>query len=415
MLEDLSYSRFVKVALDGNKTINFVDGHGNFVLKENIIEQHFKVSITEISKNVIRIWYRKHFPLFEKDKLQYDQYLGPFEGINYKQVFRENGRTYYDLVTEYDILAIYDEYILCIKDEDIFMYDVKESKYTHLGTIYEIEYDKNFVFNGLNNKMYFMYSGMMIDITDYYEKKLLFKKKIGVRNKCPLYTYEVFRKNYIDNKIKELEEDMLTNVDSEKTPKRSFDELKNENNRLVNDLEKNIQKDEISTDFEYTSDDILKEKLAKLDEYEKKYGEIERFKVRDIFIYRGTYKEIKPIYLEKNLLRRIDLSNQDFRNAKMSGVDFRGCNIFFNPQEIYERDLSGCNFEGMYIPPFMNFIGVNLKGAKFSSDNDPYTKDYGSSYFPLAIYDETTTFDGIPFTVKYGECKCQEKDNNRRV
>ena len=58
----------------------------------------------------------------------------------------------------------------------------------------------------------------------------------------------------------------------------------------------------------------------------------------------------------------------------------------------------------MYIDSFMNFNGVDIKGAKFSRDNDSKTID-GLNLFNGAIYDETTTFDKESFTNIFGECK----------
>ena len=51
----------------------------------------------------------------------------------------------------------------------------------------------------------------------------------------------------------------------------------------------------------------------------------------------------------------------------------------------------------------MNFTGIDIRGARFSKDNDPTTLDVGSATFKEAIYDETTTFDGIPFTMIFNK------------
>ena len=412
------YDRFAKVHFDRKGTVNFIDGNGNFVLKDNIEEKGFTASISEISKNFVRVWYS--FMIEKASKLYYDQYFDKYEVFKskneYKCVLKGTKGRFTEFIVKYEPVAIYDEYILCLKNKTLYIFDVKRKKYTELGEIDEIEYDENFIFDGNTNKMYFMYSGMMIDVTDYYEEQLLFRKSYGVKKNIRLYTYEVFRDNYIKKIASKIADELLGDTEVEKVPERSFDELKEENKSLVEEMEKSIQEDELTEIVSGNiSDEVLKLKLDKLDEYEKKFGKIERIRVKNIFNNYGIYKEIKPIYFKKNLLSRIDLSNQDFKNAKISGVDFRGCNIFFNPQEIYGKDLSNCNLEGMYIPPFMDFTGVNLKGTKFSSDNDPYTKDYGSSFFPLSIYDETTTFDGIPFTVKYGECQYQSDNKERRV
>ncbi len=52
----------------------------------------------------------------------------------------------------------------------------------------------------------------------------------------------------------------------------------------------------------------------------------------------------------------------------------------------------------MFVGPFMNFSGVNIRGTKFSDDTDSKTIDRMNS-FANSIYDENTTYNGIPFTV----------------
>ena len=56
------------------------------------------------------------------------------------------------------------------------------------------------------------------------------------------------------------------------------------------------------------------------------------------------------------------------------------------------------------ISPFDNFSGVDIRGSKFSKNNDKSIEGMNSS-FSRAIYDENTTFEGIPFTEIYGECQ----------
>ena len=62
------------------------------------------------------------------------------------------------------------------------------------------------------------------------------------------------------------------------------------------------------------------------------------------------------------------------------------------------KDLSNCNFEGVYISSFKNFKDVDIRGTKFGEDKDPTTLDRFNATFEYAIYDENTTYNGIPFT-----------------
>ena len=56
----------------------------------------------------------------------------------------------------------------------------------------------------------------------------------------------------------------------------------------------------------------------------------------------------------------------------------------------------------------MDFSGVDIRGTKFSCDDNPMTLDGRNSWFRQAIYDETTTYNGISFVELYGECKIKK-------
>ena len=135
--------------------------------------------------------------------------------------------------------------------------------------------------------------------------------------------------------------------------------------------------------------------------------EVERIAVGNIFNAVGDHKEVAKVY--QGALKYIDLSLISFKNVDVSGLDFSGTNAIINPQEVYNKDLSCCDFSGMFVDPIMmNFNGVNIRCAKFGSDNDPYTYDMMPN-FSGAIYDEQTTYNGISLYDIIGEC---ERINN---
>lgn len=106
----------------------------------------------------------------------------------------------------------------------------------------------------------------------------------------------------------------------------------------------------------------------------------------------------------------IDLLNVDFTNVKVSGIDFRSTNIEIssynlNPQTIYNKDLSNCNFEGIHISPLAKFKGVDIRGTKFSIDNNPMTLDVFNTTFKDATWDENTTYNGKSFSEIFDETK----------
>ena len=114
----------------------------------------------------------------------------------------------------------------------------------------------------------------------------------------------------------------------------------------------------------------------------------------ELLVNIDDHYEINRNFVEN--LRFFNLSLIDFTNVKVSGIDFRGSAARINPQTVYNKDLSDCNFEGIFISPFVDFSGVNIKGAKFSVDSDVRTVDVFNNTFRNAIYDENTTYNGIP-------------------
>ena len=200
------------------------------------------------------------------------------------------------------------------------------------------------------------------------------------------------------------EEEILKLLKKEKENDQKIyeeEQIKLEEKKLQEMKEKDEQEKLVLIKKQKDALNQIQNALNVLDEIEKKTGTKQKIQVSNLFVDVNDYKEINPMYLEIGLLKYIDLSIISFKNVRISGIDFRGCNIRLNPQEVYKKDLRGCNFEGLYIEPFMNFTGVDIRECKFSSDKDPKTIDRGSSTFKFAIYDETTTFNGIPFTEIY--------------
>ena len=93
-------------------------------------------------------------------------------------------------------------------------------------------------------------------------------------------------------------------------------------------------------------------------------------------------------------------------------IGSRGCNIALFPQQVLGKSLRNCNFEGINIPPFMDFNGVDIRGCRFSEDDDPKTFDGYNTSFKNAIYDSSTTYNGVPFDQIYGKCM-QERGNTK--
>lgn len=76
------------------------------------------------------------------------------------------------------------------------------------------------------------------------------------------------------------------------------------------------------------------------------------------------YIEIDDLFKNNNLLRLIDLSNLSLKNVDIRNMDFSGTNIRFNPQDVYSKDLTNVNADGIKFSPFTDsFDDVILDGA----------------------------------------------------
>ena len=93
----------------------------------------------------------------------------------------------------------------------------------------------------------------------------------------------------------------------------------------------------------------------------------------------GDHYEIWPKFLP--YLKWIDLSLMPTDKLKASNIDFRGTNISANPQQVYEKDLSGSAFDDENL--FGDFRDVKLCGSDISRESFPINVE-------LAITDDKT-------------------------
>ncbi len=272
---------------------------------------------------------------------------------------------------EEPIMIFNDKFILCKDEDELMLYDRKENYYKRIGTVDNITFDDLFIYDYRNGKTFLVSPEDVRDITYDIESYINKERKKGASKEALL-------------KIKE--EHLRKEVELER--------IKEEQRKKEQDLD-NEKKDEIKR---------IQESMSRLKEIDKKRGTITRIDVDDLLENIEDHKEIKKIYSKNDFLRHINLSYIPFNNVKLNGLDLSYTNIRLDPQVIYNKDLSGTNLEGVYIGPFDNYSDVDVRGCKFSDDNDPTTMDGFNTTFYLSLYDETTTYNGIPFTVLYGEC-----------
>ena len=309
-------------------------------------------------------------------------------------------------------IKIYDKrFTICKKNEQLFLYDRSFNSYTKIGSYYTTWFDDNIIVNYDGErveKAYLIYNEKLIDITYYYQSKLANVEEYGNINKdVNLMDYDEFYHLYEDKVKREYRERRLME-DAEKT--RLSDE------QILSELtDKKNTREELIKEHEEVKNDALEsivKGLEALENYELVTGEIVRIKYDNIFNEFNGHKEIKPVILEKNLLKHIDLSNQSFSNVKIAGIDFRGCNISLNPQEVYPQDspdLRNCNFEGIYFPVSTDFTNVHIEGARFTRKESITTFDINNENLLKGFYDENTTLNGIPIE----ELKREKKGRKR--
>ena len=306
---------------------------------------------------------------------------------------KDDEKDVYDI--KYQPLRMYGiRFCLCLNYEDkcIYMYDKFTDNYTRIGNAVNVKYSKDNDFILEEFHTYMVYEDNFIDISDFYFKNLRAGKAFSIRKGIPgPLMYDDFCFDNMEetrriikeemDKYSELKEKVRLEDEQKKIEKAKEDSIRKEK-------EKKGKKKEILLQ--------LKSLVETLENEYSQDNDIERVEISNIFINVGDHIEINPMFI--NILKFIDLRVVSFTNVKMSNIDFRDTNIEFDPQLVYNKDLSGSNFEGLYIGPFMNFKGVNIKGCKFSEDNNPNTDDYLNLTFKDSIFDETTTYNGTPLT-----------------
>jgi len=285
---------------------------------------------------------------------------------------------------KYEPIKVYGErYILCLDKNNVYLYDRFKDNYKLINHASKIIYDDNFIFDNENDKVYFINENEFLDITEYYNLKLRGEKDISIVPGIKIETLDSFtytNSEEIDSVIKE-----------DLSRKKQLEDEKREEEQLKNAIkeEKAIQKQEedLRRNIEFS--------LSKLNELSKR-KKIQKIKSKNILKREYNYYVFKPSVI--NHLRFFDLSIIDFHNVKVEGIDFRGTNVEIeNLLDCYNRSLRNCNFEGISISPFTDFTGVDIRGCRFSREDNSHIIDSMPNFYD-AVYDETTTYNGVPIS-----------------
>ena len=418
-----------------NKKYNFIDKQGKLLCKKSyswasafekghaLVRNGKNYNLIDTNGNELCKW-SKNEPNLEKvyhDFVECDDYgfmciTTDLNGYKVKKTLRGYKCSKDDdsFTVPYEPVKIYGKNIIFyikknkkIECRDLaMMYNRKTLKEEYLFIASYIEFHDNLILDKYHKKTYLFYHDDIYDISEYYNSYLKYRKIVSINDNVTILPKEIFS-SHNEEEIKEL-------VRQE----QEQEEQEEENRRLQEAKENDIrQKEEKISKHEKTIKE-LQVLVRTLEDLGLDIDDNHKLKVKNLFVPVNSHKEIDSKYLEAGLLKYIDLSTESFINAKIDGLDFRGCNINFGPndlQEIYDRNLSNCNFEGIHIPAFLDFTDVDIRGSRFSDDNDPKTVDGQNVYFKEAIYDERTTYNGIPFTMIYGECKKTKGKNYKKT
>ena len=283
--------------------------------------------------------------------------------------------------------------ILCTDRINYYVFDVVTNKYIKVGPAKDIFYDDNLIFDEKKRKVYLVYNDKLIDITEYYFKNLRNKPRLHINHSLDkILSMEEFVFMEMEEIDKMMVHERKKNTDILLKQK---EELKQKEIRERIEKEKRLEKERKEKRLEGLKK--LKEGLELLKENDGK-ERLPRIQYQIDLIDKGDHYEIPEAIIP--ILKYLDLSLFNFNKLKVKGIDFSGCNIeHLDPQIVYNKDLSNCNLEGIFLRPLISFEGVNICGTKFSYDNSDLTMNIFNSSLSRAIYDENTTFNGIPLSI----------------
>ena len=425
--ENDEYPYGYKLIVKDEKTY-YIDKEGKLLFQEGfdygtefsygvaIVQKNNKYSIINKDGEFLTEWSKKepeilnNNPLFMyvgKETICKKVELGDYKVK--KQVARyelSNGKTTIKL--KYKPVKTFDDsHVLCVKDQFLYLYSVKDDKYTNLGYSNTFEFKDNMIFTlKLNdNTVRLIHSGKVLDITKYYQKKLKNKEVINISSSdIPVLTKDEFHFENMDEIDKFMEEERKKNraIREEQNKKEELEKEKETVKEIIAKKEKTVEdKKRIKEEQEKLSKEIIS-MIHRLNDMYIEGSPIQRFPIKNIFVKVDDHLEIKEEY--KDILKYIDLSDFSFEGVKLEGIDFSFCNIdSLNPEKVYNKSLKGCNFDRVHFFPLTNFEGVDVTGCTFSDDDNDLTMDVINVTLKNAIYDDTTTYNGTPIKEYFGK------------
>lgn len=302
---------------------------------------------------------------------------------------------------KYEPIKVFNSnFILCLKNDKAYLFDKKRNNYEEFCDLTRIEYSDNLL--RIYDKVYLIYGEHCIDITDYYHRELKGKDSYTIRSNVEIKSKEQF---YIDD---------------EKRVKEEFRKAAAKNREIRDEIKKQEQIEAVKeinkqNEIESKKTELLylealynfRKSFKDMQEYAKKTGVLKRGTVDDIFVEVDGHKEIDPTLLELKVLKDIDLRFTSFKDVYVAGVDFTDTNASFDPQEVYGKCLRKCTLPSSLFNVSSKFNDVDIRGAKFTTDNNPRKFNLRIENLMEGIYDDETTLNGTPLI------ELIEKENER--
>lgn len=262
-----------------------------------------------------------------------------------------------------------EDYLLLIDNGFLVLYGKRDGSYTNTNIRYgdklDIKRVGNFlIINGMN---FYLKAGGCVSLPS----SLDLSRVISYEDNEVL-SFEDFETKINQDKYFYME---IMNYDKQDEEKRILAELENKKN------EQDAKRQEIINQLQY-----LKDALQTLNDTS---GNLSKIDEELLFMKVGDHYEIKPEFA--NQLSFLDLHYLNFKNVKVSGLNFAGSNASINPQEVYQKDMSNGVYDGLIFTS-KDFSNVNLKGASFKECNMDF------ALLDEAIVDDTTKFsDSLKF------------------
>lgn len=275
-----------------------------------------------------------------------------YGSVKYEKGFLKN--RYYNKVTgKYDKLSAVPfkdlgNYLLCVSNEEFVIYSKESGIYTST----KIKYQKNLLDIYVRNdilaicgNLFYLAPAGCINLSEVLDLNsvMSYEKCADIMDyesfKTKALKDEDFRKTIISSSEQIVSEQIQQNILRAKAKQDS------ERQELI---------DQLSSLYDHLNTlDNSAGKLAKIDP--------------NILLKRvDDHLEIKEEFV--NQLSYLDLSYIDFTNVKVSGIDFSGTNADLDPQQVYKKDMSNSNYQGMNFTS-KNFSEVNIKGSSFIDCN----------------------------------------------